>query len=387
MRLLHLIDATPGAGREPDALGSDASLLATRTLIERNREPDPSVLLGGSAARDRARGIGLDPSVVVCPPRGVPELARRALAGLDADADAVHCTSPASVALARSLFGDRVPVTACFMSPPARTGAAGSGPWSLSGRALAIAGTPIVCCHEPDRRAWRAFEPSPGAITLASPPTPRPELNRAGARERLGLDERDVALVLLADPPRAGDAHWFAALASLLSAAALPIVGIVPRGSASTAPARRYLRLGTRSARIIWSGWSGWSLLAASDLAVLCPSGPGATGGERLAVGTAHAAGIPVVCPRPGLVAALAPPAVRAHLAARVGQAPEMGRLLLPLVRDPALRLRIGRSLRRSAAARRSTDRFVRACERMWSDAIARRTPRSDRVGNLAGQI
>jgi hypothetical protein len=351
MRILHLVEAS---GRAPDA--GEEALLACRALLESpgGASAHHDVwLIGTESDEARARRAGLRVERLVSPVLGVPELSwrgcRRAARTL-ARPDVVVGWSVGAMALGRLCFGG-VP----------RVGVMIRGPWASAGwtagvrSRMGFPGATTVALSEADGAAWRIAGADDVRTAQYVPALPDEETlaaSRRAARERLDLDEADVAVLLLADPPGAADVRRFTFTMGLIYTMGGRVVGLTPRwGAGDRTPValqqrRRAARLvrahGRRWGMIEWEG-SMEDLLAACDLAVCdLRTRRAAEGGPELSAGPVMIAcactrGVPVIAPvieAAERIRALGWSIVPARGEGTSGLAGAM----LPLIDDPAVR-------------------------------------------------
>jgi len=250
VRVVHLIqpcsDCTPHDGRfltNPDALGSDAAVLACRETIEAAHGVQHEVLVfGNGEAQRRAVRLGVFPTARVSPP------------------------------LNRNRFAATV----------LRAFLASHGPYGLV-QAWGAGFTGLVEHALPRHWAWGLADFERGwirgsaqasdevllRVLPANPralcPTPEP---RTSARRRLGVEDSEILVLAAGDPAGLVDASLFVYFLAILSVAGFRVVGAIPRGASNIGRAVRHLRGGgyARSIRV----FDDPSLLLAdaADLAV-----------------------------------------------------------------------------------------------------------------------
>lgn len=119
-------------------------------------------------------------------------------------------------------------------------------------------------------------------------------MHRRSTRASLGLSDRTPLIVLLADPPRAGDARRFAFGLGLAEVGVGIFGAVVGSGSDQLDRARRFHRLAARRSPLHVVEGSTLPWLPAADVAVLHGRrGPGSLAAAR----TAIRLGIPLVGP------------------------------------------------------------------------------------------
>ncbi|MEZ6233296.1 MAG: hypothetical protein R3B68_03815 [Phycisphaerales bacterium] len=272
-RVLHLIrsphlSARAAARRALAAPGPTdpayGALLACRDQVHAARAaaaPDEHrvVLIACPDADDSIQSTALTPDRTIRPPLAIPALAWTRLTRERAwNPTAVRLWSPGLDAVARG----------CKSS-----GTIEQTPWSL-GAVL------------PDQAA--ALDP------INTPSAESRAVRRAAQRAALTLTDRDILLVLLADPPAAADARDFAFLVALLEVGVGPIAALLPAGARSLLRARRFERTAIKRSALHIVEASTLDWLDAADAAIL--RGP-RTAASLAAAHAALARDLPLVAP------------------------------------------------------------------------------------------
>lgn len=375
MRVLHLIDL-----RER----SDEAVMACRAASIHAPGRHRIVAVGSFRDVGIAREAGL-PIDAAAPPVGPwPELSCRRLRRLINDrdgrdatrpwADVVQCWSPSMLALARLSSGQRTPPrVGALLRPPVQ-------PVEGIRSARMRFGMLYATLFAPDRftrsswaepasarRGGRLLEQN---IRLLDPSTAvngHGGAQRAAARAELELEDDDIAVVLLADPPSAADGARFAFLLGLLFTTGVRVVGLMRHGATHHRRACRFVRMHGRRWGLVCSHHSSDVLLAAADAAVW-DVGDAERGGivsaGAVSIGRALARGVPVAAARhPLSVETLGPG--WAELVARDATLSALAERLLPLCRDHALRRAMSQRL---AEGRRPGHAFAPDLRRLWEE-------------------
>lgn len=375
MRVLHLIDL-----RENSDEAVTVCRAATLSVPGRHR----IVAVGASRAVELARAAGLDIDAAVPPVGPWPELASRRLRrllndrdGRDATrpwADVVQCWSPSMLSLARLSSGHRTPPrVGALLRPPVQPLVGVRSARMRFGMLYATLFAPDrftrASWAEPAsaRRGGRLLEQN---IRLLDPSTTvdgHAGADRAAARAELELEDDDVAVMLLADPPSAADGARFTFLLGLLFTTGVRVVGLMRAGATHQRRASRFVRMHGRRWGLISSHHSTDFLLAAADAAVW-DVGDAHRGGVASAgavtIGRAIARGVPVAAARHPL--SLEALGVAGNgLVARDATLSALAERLLPWCRDAALRRDLGSRLARGP---RSGHAFAPDLRRLWEE-------------------
>lgn len=276
-RVLHLIrsphlSARAAARRAFAAPGpadpAYGALLACRDQVQAARAagtPDEHrvVLIACPDADDSIQRSALTPDRTIRPPLAIPALAWTRLTRERAwNPTVVRLWSPGLDAVARG----------CRSS-----GTIEQTPWSVQPDAH---GAPL------DKTAALAQVPAPCNEARAA--------RRAAQRAALALTDRDILLVLLADPPAAADARDFAFLVALLEVGVGPIAALLPAGARSLLRASRFERTAIKRSALHIVEASTLDWLDAADAAIL--RGP-RTAASLAAAHAALARDLPLVAP------------------------------------------------------------------------------------------
>ncbi|MEO0512604.1 MAG: hypothetical protein AAF108_06870 [Planctomycetota bacterium] len=301
-RVLHLIAAEPNADACVDGM-LDATLIAIASL-----GGDPTIETVGPfrGAHRAAAALGLSIARTRVAPGRLPELAWRSIRRSWRNrVDVVHCWGAAAAALAR-LGLPGVPRVFTPTSPVPEVG------WSaLSAARVAAARESAGAFFDPgEQRAWHADRRS----SVVPVPSGPPSVDRARARQRMGLEPGELLVVPLTDT----ETSTRRAAATTL-VAVLGVAGIHASVLARHGPhARRGRRLASRSTvdlRLL--PWTAPLpvVLAAADFAVVSPDTTGREpAGSAGLVGvltrTACRAGVPCVVPDGATTGGDLPPAL-----------------------------------------------------------------------------
>jgi len=376
MRILHLIDGGGWDGARGWSGCGDDALTACGLTLESREFEHRVCMIGGPGSRERAGSLGVAADLVCIPPSGMAALARRRLRRFAAswNPDVVHLWNGRAAALAGCVepsHGFVVMADGGAMVPRIRRMGAG--------RTVVV--VPVA---DADHEGVGA-----GASVVAAPPAVRlaPNVADAGPRARaeLGLNQGDVAVLLLGSAPH-GDAMRFVFLIQLLREAGCDAAGLIPADAAQVARAARFHRASPGQRFVVSTRVRG-ALLAAADLAVWVGAGPGPTacwedspGSASMPIGQAHAAGVPAVAPRWAMIPELYDPESAGHCLGHNAALPELARLLLPLIEDAARRRHVSGLVRSHLREQDPGAGFVGAVERAWAMAAGARPPAA-RVG------
>jgi len=201
--------------------------------------------------------------------------------------DLIQCWSVRMLGAARAGFGKRIiPRGAVLTRPPGpevlrRTAARR---YSKTAEELALDDTTLLTLDLATRDAWAPMassgrgamrmrdnirlSPAPPLPSAAAPTASPTPTAHSAARHALGLDDRDIAVVLLADPSAAGDAMRFAFQVGLQHVGGLRITGIVPRGTSHARRGARFVAGHGRRWGLIDSALPIPQLLAGADVAL-----------------------------------------------------------------------------------------------------------------------
>jgi hypothetical protein len=279
LRILHLLD--PHDGIE--------TMLACRAAMGIADAAHTLWLVTNSAGERAAAAFGLECTDRIGTVLGRSESAARGLRTLlehrtddlgEPTPDIVQCWSARMLGAARSAFGKRIIPRCGFLArPPMPEVVQRSTAARLSKTAeeRALDDTTLLTLDLTTRDSWAPIASSGrGALRMRdnirvslAPPLPAKQIaSRAQIRQALGLEDRDVAAVLLADPPRAGDGMRFAFQIGLQHVGGVRITGISPRGTTNARRGARFVAGHGRRWGLIESAMPMDQLLAAADLAM-----------------------------------------------------------------------------------------------------------------------
>ena len=276
-RVLHLIRSPKLAARAasrrfgPAPSAADpayGALLACRDQVKAahaaaTQDEHRIVLIATPDAADSIRNSALTPDRTLRPPLAIPALAWSRLARERAwNPTTVRLWSPGLNALARG----------CKSS-----GTIEHTPWSVRS----------------DTHDTRNDD-EVAHVSVAARADDTRAARRAAQRAALDLTDRDILLVLLADPPAAADARDFAFLVALLEVGVGPVAALLPAGARSLLRARRFERIAIKRSALHIVEASTLDWLDAADAAIL--RGP-RTAASLAAAHAALARNLPLVAP------------------------------------------------------------------------------------------
>lgn len=280
LRILHLLD--PHDGIEP--------MLACRAALSIPQVQHALWLVTDSAGERAAAEFGLHSTDRIGTILGRAESAGGGLRTLlehrtddlgEPAPDLVQCWSARMLGAARAAFGKRtIPRCGVLVRPPCRDvlDRARASRLRKTPEERALDDTTLLTLDLESRNGWAPMASAGrGAlrmrdnirVSIAPPLSPgRSAAERAAARHALALDERDVAVLLLADPPRAGDSMRFAFQVGLQHVGGVRIVGIVPRGTSNARRGARFVAGHGRRWGLIEAAAPMSQVLAATDVAL-----------------------------------------------------------------------------------------------------------------------
>ncbi|MFN7020061.1 MAG: hypothetical protein ACK4WH_01875 [Phycisphaerales bacterium] len=376
MRVLHLLDLRQGDVEQ---------ITACRAALQIAEAQHHVIAIGSARGIAPALSLGLSPDDVITPMGGPAELSARRLRRLVAarssrgfaigSADLLQCWSVATLGLARLAFSGGPRRVGALLRHPAHAPAT---LLSDARRSLALVGARLWCFDRSTRAGWagaasllRGDRFSEQQIRLLPPPASvRIEpADRAQLRARLGIREDQIAVGLVACPPRQADARRFAFVLGLLYTTGASVSGLVPRGVVNLARASRFVRLHGHGWGFQSSDLPLPTMLSACDLAVWDappdrPSDSGTSGSVGLAI--AMSLGLPTVATRHGVSEALLRK-IAPELLARDATQNALADRLLSIIADPSRRSAISADLQHAAAENTSafrTDLFA-----LWKEA------------------
>lgn len=310
MRIVHLLD--------PEYCGEEGILACSRAITI----PDirHSVwIIGDSASERRVNALGIttpdrvntrrdwlgraDP--LACS-RGVRKLAAARFSS-DGVPDIICCWSVQGLALARAAIGRRRPWRVGVLTrPPIGDLDAGSlrrtaeyGLHDATAVALSRSIADAYAGAVSVRRGGILLRDNIREIEPPAFPHGGPaDWHRNAVRTRLGLEESDVVLGLLADPAGAGDAVRLIFNVGLCYTMGRRLVGLVPKHASNTRRASRFVRAHGRRWGLCVADAPITDIIAASDLCAVdaAPQSHGiVTSSGPTAISLAMAMGVPVV--------------------------------------------------------------------------------------------
>jgi hypothetical protein len=381
LRILHLLD--PHDGIEP--------MLACRAAMSIGEASHALWLVTDSAGERVAADFGLTTSDRVGTILGRAESAGRGMRSLlehrtddlgEPTPDLVQCWSVRMLGAARAAFGKRI-ISRCgvLVRPPssATLRRAEAARFSKTPEERALDDTTLLTLDMTSREQWAPMASAGrGAMRMRdnirlapAPPLPPTECavgspSRAAVREALGLDDGDIAVVLLADPPEAGDAMRFTFQVGLQHVGGVRITGIVPRGASHSRRGARFVAGHGRRWGMIDSARSLEQVLIGADIAVwdVADSGEVSSGPALLAA--CIAAGVPVAAaPHEISLGALA--AIPDCLS-RDGSTRAVASRMFDFARDASVRATVSRRMLDHAAELRERDGFRRTLLALWRE-------------------
>jgi hypothetical protein len=365
MRVLHLIDGLGGATTRLDLTSGACGLLAERTDGEH-----AACVVGTGAARRRASAMGAPVLWSVAPAAARASTAARGIrrVGEAWEPDVVHCWGAGVLSLSRLAFPVGTPTVAVIDEQPEP--ARGAARWLESPLTDAI----MLCYDSAAREPLADLHPGV-EVDLVNPPALAGVGggDRESVRASLGLEEGDLAVLLIGDAPQA-DLLRFAFLLGLLEVAGRLIVGVAPRSAANRARGERLRRRSLRPIPLLSSDRPLLELARACDLAVWEAGGPGPTshreadaGAGAVAIASVLACGVPVVAPHCDGLERLYPEQTSGACLARNSSLPELARALMELGDDAGLRARVASAVARHARESDWTGAFTRRVADAWA--------------------
>jgi hypothetical protein len=276
-------------GSRRDVRGCDAAVWACRqTVLQTPWINHRICVLGGNEAGERAARLGLEAHARLAPPFSRPELALAGFRNLIADWGApaiVMCWGGDCAALRARMLAGR---ESGSPSP------AGRATWMVADMHAGVLEVhDLQHTREPLTQAMTPWLPVPGALT---------QRDREAIREQLQVEDNELLVALVGDPPAAIDAITSTYMAGILHVAGVRVTPVIPRGSYQLDRALRHIASGgyLGDIRLIDEPMSliapGCDLgvcapVALSEHEVLCePSLP-----SKLAVARAAGMGLPIV--------------------------------------------------------------------------------------------
>ncbi len=378
LRILHLLDPHDGC----------ESAIACRAAMSIAGAEHALWLVTDSAGERSAAELGLRTTDRVGTVLGRAESAGRGLrrllehrtdeVGL-ATPDLVQCWSVRMLGAARAAFGKRIiPRCGLLARPPLPDVLRRSDASRLSKtpEERALDDTTLLTLDLHTRDAWAPTASSGrGALRMRdnirlspAPPLPPPvdHAKRTEARRALGLGDRDIAVVLLADPPIAGDAMRFAFQVGLQHVGGVRITGVVPRGAVNARRGARFVAGHGRRWGLVETSHPLEHILPAADVALWDVRENGELTSGPTMLGVCIGAGVPV--------AAAAHPVSTGALAhvpeciARDGSIRAVAGKLFELASDAPARANIAHRMAAHATELRHADAFRRTLLDLWRE-------------------
>lgn len=376
VRVLHLLSNYKWTGPSEPAVALAAALLEEGMgVVLRTSRYTKGNPVNHLAQRAAARGIApvtdLHLSKHRAPWRDLPDAWRLRRIVRDEGFDLLHCHLPNDTRIAvRALRGTSVPFVRTLYET--ELGRIGSGDLAR----LALARRVFVFSRALERELLARGLEKERLVQLEASidlrrfrPGPAPE----GRRAQLGLREDDVVFGIVArvQPQRRFDLLLDAVALAAREEPRLRLL-VVGRGSKLERAAREPARQrGLLHGAVLFPGYfegeSYPELLRALDAEVFLVPG---TDGTARAVREALASGLPVVATRRGILPELVQDGVSGRIVDETPQA--LAAALLELVRDTALRRRMGEAAARDARERFDLGRQVAAVQRAYGAALER---------------
>lgn len=378
LRILHLLD--PHDGVEP--------MLACREAMSIAEAQHALWLVTDSSGEQIATESGLHSTDRIGTILRRAESAGRGLRALlehrtddlgEPAPDLIQCWSVRMLAAARSAFGKRIiPRCGVLTSPPGQIvlQRAAAARLSKTPEERALDDTTLLTFDLTTRDAWAPMASSGrGALRMRdniriTPSRPllsiSNQIGRDAARQALGLERTDIAVLYLADPPAAGDSMRFAFQVGLQHVGGVKIVGIVPRGTSHARRGARFVAGHGRRWGLIESQRPFDHLLSAADIALWDAFEDGSVSSGPLLISACIGRGLPV--------AAAAHPISTNTLAgipecvARDASVRAVASKLFELANDAPVRASISQRMHTLAAELASRDAFRRTLLALWQE-------------------
>lgn len=378
LRILHLLD--PHDGCEP--------MLACRAAMSIAEVHHEFWLVTDSCVERAAAAFGFESTDRIGTLLGRAESAGPGLRTLleqrtdvcgEPIPDLVQCWSVRMLGAARAAFGKRIiPRCAVLVRPPGAEVVRRSRAtrYSNTFEERALDDTTLLALDRSTRDGWAPMASAGrGALRMRdniriSPAPPLPltstTTRRSDARRALGLDDRDIAVVLLADPPDAGDSMRFAFQIGLQHVGGVRIVGIVPRGTTNARRGARFVASHGRRWGLIESSRPLDQLIGAADVALwdVLEDGQVSSGPAMLAA-----------CVAKGVTVAAAANPISIQLLATVPECiardsstRAVAGKLFELASDAPARANISARMASSAADMHARDAFRRTLLELWRE-------------------
>ncbi|MGH7130364.1 MAG: hypothetical protein ACREJO_00245 [Phycisphaerales bacterium] len=367
-RVVHLLD--------PAICGAEG-VLACGSCLTMSSVEQHVWLIGGTEDAKLTHSLGVPAADRVAMAAGLTEtaawnlraLARSRLNEADVADTVIQCWSLAGLGLARLAFGDRHRRTALFVHGP-------DAGWRTAlgrrRRRFAMKGATALAMTEELAIAWRAADVKiTGTVDIPPLSTPWLAGDREAVRAELRVRPDEIAVLMLADPPGAGDARDAVALLGMMRFAGPRLVGLFDRRATGFARAARFnQRFGRHWDMIAFRG-SPLHAMAAADV-VLWDSHQtrsrqrtGMVAGGAILAQAACTAGIPVVAARDPLTERVLGASANASLADD-NLMPALGKRLMPLLESGAARAELGEALAAATTTSVASSRFHQQMLGAW---------------------
>ena len=381
LRILHLLD--PHDGAEP--------MLACRAAMSIADAHHALWLVTDSRGERSAAAFGLPTTNRIGTILRRAESAGRGLRSLlehrtddlgEPTPDIIQCWSVRMLGAARAAFGKRIIPRCAVLTRPPVAGIARhveSHRFSKTAEERALDDTTLLALDHVTREGWAPMASAGrGALRLRdnirlSPAPPLPPVAlpfnpsaRAASRAALGLEDREIAVVFLADPPSAGDSMRFAFQVGLQHVGGVRIVGITPRGTSHSRRGARFVAGHGRRWGLVESSRPIDELLSAADVALWDAPADGEVTSGPILLAACIAAGVPVA-------AAAHPLSIQMlntipECIARDNSTRAVASKLFELASDAPARANIAHRMSALAADMRQRDAFRRTLLALWRE-------------------
>lgn len=386
MRVLHLLDPAHCADE-----GLLACAASTRTITGAKHH---AWIIGAEADELRCWSLGILTTDRVSPRTALPCTrdptvlaikrlrAARERAGAPAP-DLIQCWSLDALHIARAVFGTGpgAPARCAVIARPPR-----AAPRSRPSNSDLATGREVLLAYDHStRRALAPLLSRPGAATAdrwlpairhIAPPAfdhgGPVALDQAALRNALGLDPRDIAIALLADPPSLADAQRACFALGVLRAVGHRTVLLLRRGARHDRRAAAYLAAHSRRWGLVMAELSLAQLTTAADLTIIdsIPTsiGPNPTCGA-VGASLALSAGLPIFT-FPGVLPGWPVLAARSS---------SLGRIALPIsnyLENLQIRLDFAAAARAFCDCSRAAGAFQSTLAAVWREQL--NVPSSD---------
>lgn len=363
-------------------------MLACRAAMSIARAHHALWLVTDSAGECAAAEIGLQSADRISSILGRAETAGRGLRSLlehrtdetgEPAPDLIQCWSARMLGAARAAFGKRIiPRCGVLARPPCADVVERHRGTRLSRtpEERALDDTTLLTFDLESRDSWAPMASAGrGALRMrdnirVSPAPPlvprRTAAERAAARHALGLEDRDVAVLLLADPPRAGDSMRFAFQVGLQHVGGVRIVGIVPRGTSNARRGARFVAGHGRRWGLIECAAPMSQVLPGADVALWDVYEDGAVSCGSVLLGACIGAGVPVAAAAHPIAAAVL--GASPECLARDSSTRAVAAKMFELASDAPARANIACRMAAHAADLESRDAYRRTLLALWQE-------------------